>query len=181
MFRGIDAPLGDRMITSPIEIEATFTDESIPVDSFTATIDWGDGTVETVDAADIVAPTFDAAGTITGSHQYTVPGDYTVVVVVQDESGATDDIGAPISVIAPAGEPVIETIDGPTTPQQITETVSVSATFADTSAPFDTFTATVDWGDGTESAAQVTAPTGPAEQGVVTADPRLQPRRACIR
>ena len=170
VFRGIDAPLGDRLITSPIDIVATFTDESIPVDTFTATIDWGDGTVETADAADIVAPTFAAAGTVTGSHQYTVPGDYTVVVTVEDESGATDDIGAPVSVVAPAGEPVIESIDGPTTPQPITESVLISATFSDTSAPFDTFTATVDWGDGTQSAAQVTDPTGPSEPGAITAD-----------
>ncbi|MGA7760020.1 MAG: hypothetical protein WCA57_19425, partial [Ilumatobacteraceae bacterium] len=59
VLRDLDAPTGDRLITAPVSVVATFTDDSVPGDVFSATIDWGDGTVDVVDSADLVAPTQD--------------------------------------------------------------------------------------------------------------------------
>lgn len=59
------------------QLTATFTDPGM-LDTHTATIDWGDGSVE----AGVVG-----VGTVTGSHVYFVPGNYTITVTVFDDDG----------------------------------------------------------------------------------------------
>ena len=58
---------------------ATFTDPGTE-DTHTATIDWGDGSVETGTVDQL-------AGTVDGSHVYAGPGTYTVSVTVTDDDG----------------------------------------------------------------------------------------------
>lgn len=59
-------------------VNATFTDPGT-ADSHTATVDWGDGTVEDVDVYD---------GIIYAFHSYVTEGDYTIeVCVTDDDSG----------------------------------------------------------------------------------------------
>ena len=60
---------------------ATFTDAGSG-DTHTATIDWGDETVE----AGVVDQ---VAGTVSGSHTYADDGTYTVTVTVTDDDGGS--------------------------------------------------------------------------------------------
>ncbi len=61
-------------VNTPAEITAYFTD---PYDTHTAVIDWGDGST-----SDGVVD--EAAGSVTGSHQYATNGFYTVTVTLTD-------------------------------------------------------------------------------------------------
>ena len=70
------------------DIHAVSTDFDDPgiLDTHTATIDWGEGAGTTT--ATVVEQ--DGSGTVSGSHQYFVPGDYTVEVCVTDKDGGTN-------------------------------------------------------------------------------------------
>ncbi len=106
----------------------------------------------------MAAPTPTALGTFSGSHVYAQPGSYEIVLSVTDAGGLVDSDGAIVTMVAPSGAPVITELDAPTTPQLLSAGVAIQAQFTDASAPFDTFTAVVDWGDGTTSPATVTPP-----------------------
>jgi PKD repeat protein len=167
IIQSVDAPLVDQLITTPITVGATFSDASAPEDSYTATIDWDDGTVDVV-AEDQPTPT--GSGSFSGVHTYAEPGSYDVVLTVTDSGGLSDEEFVTVVVTAPAGAPIITGLTAPTTPQLLTAGVTIGATFSDASAPFDTFTAIVDWGDGTTSPATVTAPTSAGGSGSVVAN-----------
>lgn len=61
-------------------------------DVLTATIDYGDGTVETVDLAS-------GSGSGDFAHTYTTGGDYTVAVIVTDEDGGSGTASQDVSVV----------------------------------------------------------------------------------
>jgi pentapeptide MXKDX repeat protein len=63
----------------PVDLLATFTDAGSD-DTHTATIDWGDGTVES-------GSVDQTAGTVSGIHIYSDPGEYIVTVTVTDNGG----------------------------------------------------------------------------------------------
>ena len=116
---------------------ATFTDPGI-LDTHTAEIDWGDGTIEsgTLD---------EALGTVDGSHVYPDDGVFTVTVTVTDDDGGigSDTLTVTVDNVAPTVDAGLD--------QTVDEGVTVSldpATFTDPGT-FDTHTATIDWGDGT--------------------------------
>jgi hypothetical protein len=72
---GADATIG---MAETFSLNATFTDPGT-LDTHTAVIDWGDGTVE---------PGAVSAGTVTGTHDYSGPPQtYTVIVSVTDKDG----------------------------------------------------------------------------------------------
>lgn len=77
-----------------------FTDND-PFDSHTASVDWGDGTIES-------AAIFDssAAGTITASHLYPQDGLYTATLTLTDGSNTTDSRSAVVAVanVAPRAD-----------------------------------------------------------------------------
>ena len=72
---------------------ATFSDPGFSFDtasteeSFTATIDWGDGTPVENGSIDVTQGTVGTptTGTVTGAHTYHVPSQYTVTVTVMDD------------------------------------------------------------------------------------------------
>ncbi|MBA1443926.1 MAG: PKD domain-containing protein [Gammaproteobacteria bacterium] len=70
---------GDTIALAP----ATFTDAGVQ-DTHTATIDWGDGTVEPGTVTQGAG-----AGSVAGSHAYAADGNYTVTVTVTDDDGAS--------------------------------------------------------------------------------------------
>jgi large repetitive protein len=146
-------------------VVATFSDTNslVRAADFTATIDWGDSnsSTGTVTAANGVL-------TVTGSHSYTTGGvsDPVTVVVTENHPG-TASATANSTAVVPAGD-----VSG--TGATITSTAG-SASSSQTLATFTpkagdnatTFTATVDWGDGSSfSAASVTA-TGSGSFNVV--------------
>ena len=134
----------------------------MPFDTFSATIDWGDGSgPQPVIGAGLVPPTLDAMGTISAPTTYTIPGEYEVVVKVTDGLGNWDDDGVIITVVSPGGDPIITEMTGPQTPQPLPDGVQISASFTDESGTADTYTAMIDWGDGSDpTTATVTPPSG---------------------
>ena len=165
VIQNLTAPTVPKLVGDPVQITTVFNDRSVPDDAFTATIDWGDGTTT---AGVVTAPTLDSSGTVTGSRAFTAPGEYFVTVTVTDRTGRTDDERAVVNVVAPTGAPSIVSVTGPTAPQPITTPVTIGATFVDASGEFDTYSATVKWGDGTTTAATVTEPTA-TSPGTITA------------
>lgn len=127
---------------------ATFTDPGI-LDTHTATIDWGDGTVD-------VGVVTEAAGsgTVDGSHAYGDNGVYTVEVeVCESTSCGSDSLTVTVANVAPTTEAGVD--------QTVNEgdNVSLAASFTDPGF-LDTHTATVDWGDGSPVDAGVVNETG---------------------
>ncbi len=154
-----DAPLTASFGTPPNEVEGTaftetvaiFTDTdpgaSSSIDSYTASIDWGDGTPVDTDSAVTVD-----GGSVSGNHTYTTPGTYNVSVTIYDEEeyGSYTAVFGSIMVddallSASFGTPPNE-VEG----AAFTETVAI---FTDTdpsaSSSVDSYTASIDWGDGT--------------------------------
>ncbi len=133
---------------------ASFTDPS-PVDTHTATIDWGDGTAPGAGTVTQGA----GNGNVGGSHVYATEDEYTVTVCVTDDDAgsACDTLLVEVSNVAPtveAGPDV--TVDKGSTFEL------VPATFRD-QGTLDTHTATINWGDGSslEAGSVSETPTGP--------------------
>ena len=116
-------------------------------ESFSYTIDWGDGTVETGQLpASVVqgSPGLETSGTLAASHLYAdndVDNTYTITVTLTDDDGGVDVQSFDITVlnVAPTLDPIMATDvggDGMTT---------LDLTFSDPGA--DIFEVLVDWGD----------------------------------
>ena len=79
-----------------------------PLDTHTATVDWGDGTAADVGVV-VETPTgppgstTPAAGTVSGSHVYADNGVYTVTVTVLDDDGGShvDTLTVTVANVAP--------------------------------------------------------------------------------
>ena len=150
-----DAPLSGigRTIT-PVEgvsftaIIADFADANpfATTNDFTASIDWGDGAV----TAGRVAPD----GTdfsVTGTHTYAAEGMYDITVSVDDVGGS----GVVISSVANASDVPLSVTGVVLTPVEGVPFTNVVATFTDPDPTIDSpasFSATINWSDGTVSA-----------------------------
>lgn len=138
---------------------ATFTDDdpAATASSFTASIDWGDGTPVT---AGTIAES-SAAFVVLGQHTYTDEGSFTVTVTIADQPPGTGsatavDTATVTEADALSGSPTVFSV-----PAGVSFTRTV-ATFADglTSAVAGDFVATIDWGDATTSAGTVSGGAG---------------------
>jgi hypothetical protein len=120
---------------------------------FYASIDWGDGTFSTGTVSNAPGSGFQ----VTGTHTYTKLGNETIQVVVVEQNNSlssTTTTTASVSGLA-------------LVPSSVTFTASEGATFSGTVAtfidpndvpsPLSTYQASIDWGDGTQSAGVVTA------------------------
>ena len=122
------------------------------VETFTATIDWGDGTT----SAGVIAVTVGSAGvatmgTITGEHTYSASGDYTVTVTVADDDGGSDS--GTLLVTVDADLPVISSVEPIAGDEGQQVTLATEFTDGPTTG---TYSAVIDWGDGTSTDADVT-------------------------
>src|SRR5580693_2458507 len=138
---------------------ATFEDDNpaaTPAD-FTATIDWGDGSSPT--AGTIGSSS--AAFVVSGQHTYADEGSFTVTVTISDVSPGTGTATATDTATVSEAD----SLSG--TPVTFTATAGTSftgtvANFTDSftaNAPSD-LTATIDWGDATNSAGTVAGGSG---------------------
>jgi hypothetical protein len=137
-------------------IVATITgaDPTATATSFSATIDWGNGTT----SAGTVTADPNGGFDVTGGVTYAQAGWYTVTVTVDNTSGAAVGSALTRATVAPA-PPTID-LDG----KLINATAGTAfngtvATFTDvrTGAAVSDFSATIDWGDGTTTTGTVVA------------------------
>jgi len=138
--------------TSATVTVATFTDANNygPASGYAATIDWGDGTTAT---AGVIGGAYGEFA-VSGAHTYAADGSYTITATIDDGNGETATATS-TAVVAD----VYAEVDS-----QLTV---ASFHTADASATTSSFTATITWGDGTQSAGQVVAGSGSGNFQVV--------------
>jgi LPXTG-motif cell wall-anchored protein len=135
---------------------ATFTDSNpaVTLGDLSATINWGDGTTTPAASITTVSGGFAASGT----HLYAAPGTFTTSVVVTDSTGPVNGTGIGSATVASelTGTPVAITAT-----QNLTFSGPVAtATDAVAGQPIVDYSATIDWGDGTTTAASSIAAVG---------------------
>jgi hypothetical protein len=135
---------------------ATFTDAdtATAAGDFTATINWGDGTTTT---GTVVGS--NGAFTVDGTHTYATTGFFTVQVQGGDDSPGTATYAA--TSTADVGFAGTVVLTAATEGKELNKNTPV-ATFTD-NTPGDTaksFTATINWGDGTTTAGSIEGKNG---------------------
>jgi uncharacterized repeat protein (TIGR01451 family) len=156
---------GTEASTGSAQTVAVFTDPggAEAVGDYSATINWGDGTSAT---AGVI--TLDAATdifTVSGQHNYSQDGTYSVKVTLTHESAPAVTVtgAAQIANASTTGGPGIAATALTVTGYEFSTLTSVSvATFTDGNAslPAADFSATIDWGDGRTSAGSVALTSG---------------------
>lgn len=87
-----------------------FADPGV-LDTQSASLDWGDGVVETdCDFSLFDQALGDGAGEAESWHRYTLPGTYSIALTVTDDDGGTGSASASVRVVTPE-QAVIEIID----------------------------------------------------------------------
>jgi RHS repeat-associated protein len=124
-------------------------------ETFTATVDWGDGT--TIDTGTVsVSPGqagLPTTGTVNGTHVYESAGTYTATVTLSDDDGGVDSTTLTIFVNPGNFPPTI--LSASDVSGAAGEIVTFVGEFTD-DEPLGSHTAVVDWGDGETSTAVIT-------------------------
>ncbi|HEU6439981.1 MAG TPA: PKD domain-containing protein, partial [Terriglobales bacterium] len=138
----------DPSVPSAVTASATFADPGFSSETYTCTADYGDGTV--------------VAGVISGLtctgpvHQYLVSGSYTVKVTVTDSGGASG-----IGISGASYNNRVPWVGGGLVGSFVVGSpVHDVAAVVDPGAAFETYTCTVDYGDGSAVQAGTYVPTG---------------------
>ena len=131
----------------------TSTDGAATTSSFTASINWGDGTTTTPVSITGAAGSF----AVNGTHTYADEGSFTISVTVTNTSAGGSGTGTATATVAEADSLVVTAI-APSPTQGVPLTNVVVASVSDTAAGnvATDFTATIDWGDGTSTAGTIT-------------------------
>lgn len=102
------------LVNLPVTVTADFSDPGV-LDHQSATLDWGDGTVDPHTAFITFDEAFgDGSGAVSHAHSYPLPGSYSVVLSVMDDDGGADSESTDVEVLTPeqAVEEVIDLLDG---------------------------------------------------------------------
>lgn len=97
----------------PVTAGAGFSDPGV-LDHQTATLDWGDGSVEPQTAFTSFDEAFgDGTGAVSHTHRYTAAGSYSIALSVTDDDGGVDTEVTVVRVVTPeqAVEEIIAQID----------------------------------------------------------------------
>ncbi len=139
---------------SIIDLFADFTDAggAIPYD---ASIDWGDGSVTELNMVDFAA----GEGMLAANHIYADNGTYNITLTVEDALGVTTQAftTATIENDVPVATPLVSTVDAVrNVPLTIDFGDFVDAGFNNiNTGTTESFTALIEWGDGSSSAGVV--------------------------
>lgn len=143
------------------QVLASFADpgfdnvNTFTVESFSATIDWGDGTTSagTVQWTAGI-PGTPTSGTVAGQHLWSEAGTFTVTVTLTDDDGG--EVSVAIQVLVENDAPVVSvaSLSG-----DEGSSVALSAQFTDLGSNGQ-FLATIDWGDGSSSPGTITMVNG---------------------
>src|SRR5262249_9207505 len=126
-------------------VVATFTDKGTDT-SYTASIDWGDGSSSAGTISIVVSSTV-VTMFVLGNHTYTDEGQKQLTIQVTDAGGAT---ATALSVAEVADAPLSLTASDFTAGEAQSWNGTV-ATFSDPGGDSPTYSATIDWGDGSSS------------------------------
>src|SRR5262249_26027754 len=133
----------------------TFTDPDPAgtAGEYGATIDWGDSSAPTTGTISGSAAGF----TVRGTHTYLEEGAYSVTVTITDTDNAfNSDTATTAATVADA--PLTAACGAPATSLQSFAATTANFNDADPNGTISDYTATIDWGDNTQSAASVSGP-----------------------
>jgi hypothetical protein len=98
----------------PVTVSADFIDPGV-LDHQTATLDWGDGTVDSSTVFTFFDEAFgDATGAVSHAHPFALSGSYTVALSVADDDGGADAESTIVRALTPeeALEEILDALDG---------------------------------------------------------------------
>jgi hypothetical protein len=153
----VTGPVIPQALGAAVSISGLFTDAQLG-DNHTCTLNWGDGATT---PGTITEDTAATPGSCVGSHSYTVPGTYSVLVTVSDGSLSSSASSAPFAVYVPNTAPVITSVTGPVIPQVLGTSISIKGLFTDAQLG-DNHTCTLDWGNGVITPGTITEDTATA-------------------
>ena len=131
------APVVSPVAGDNVDLSGTFVDPAT-ADTFTLSVDWGDGTAGTpILGADVRS--------FTASHTYELAGPYTATVTVTDSDGARGTASADVAVRARNDPPTNLTLSTRSVARGATTTATGTFSDGDTS---DTHSVVMSWGDG---------------------------------
>ncbi len=137
--------------------------------SHTVTIDWGDGSTDTVEGLAVGDRSFSINHTYLDDNPTATPVDVNDITVTITDNDNLSDVDNSLSITVSNVNPVITSFASDATFEdkgEEGEPVTITANFTDVGT-LDTHAATVDWGDGTTSNATVTQGSG---SGTIEAD-----------
>ena len=132
---------------------ATFNDAnpSAPLSDFAANIIWGDGS----NSAGIIAIDPSGGYDVSGSHKYTSIGSFSVTIYVSDVDGASVALSGVATVVEPP--PVVTTGSLNLNEGVVFNGQVATFTDPDPNLSSSSFTASIDWGDGTTTTGSITS------------------------